>query len=89
VVESGRKAIELIENTSFNLVLCDLHMPDIDGTPDFLRGGAHGSFLGSAFNAALTHTVLNLYLFFLLLGIGVVKAVRRKSHMDDSPIVST
>jgi CheY-like chemotaxis protein len=32
VVESGRKAIELIENRSFNLVLCDLHMPDIDGT---------------------------------------------------------
>lgn len=50
VVESGRKAIELIENRSFNLVLCDLHMPDIDG-------------------------------------IGVVKAVRKKAHMDDSPIV--
>lgn len=32
MVESGRKAIELIENRSFNLVLCDLHMPDIDGT---------------------------------------------------------
>jgi CheY-like chemotaxis protein len=31
VVESGRKATELIETKSFNLVLCDLHMPDIDG----------------------------------------------------------
>jgi len=50
VVESGRKAIELISNTPFDLVLCDLHMPDIDGN-------------------------------------GVVREVRKKSHMDNSPIV--
>lgn len=31
VVESGRKATELISTQSFHLILCDLHMPDIDG----------------------------------------------------------
>ncbi len=31
VVESGRKALEMLDKKKINLILCDLHMPDLDG----------------------------------------------------------
>jgi CheY-like chemotaxis protein len=43
--DSGRQAIELLEASSFDLVLCDVMMPDLDGVAvyEHLRGAHPGA----------------------------------------------